>query len=392
MEKHYTLSKAAQLLGVTTQTLRNWDNAQKIKAIRTPGNQRRIPESEISRLMNAALDNEVTVQSDEKPTETAQTIITTGEKQKGKTITAEAGTKNTDLLMCKDIPVYDISNKKILNKDLVPGSILRGTMDYAEWSKTRICSETNFSAGRLMQRAFGKYDIAHATKATRALSLCDCYWLKKEDEIMPFDTITPYLNAEWDGQGEYNEGSISALFVAGTKDKRWLDAQTLLKVKSFNEIEAYNICIALGIYSIAEAQISQEGLLLTNFTSPEYFFESMEQSGYAENSADHKTIAVEMFGETAVALFVVDYLIENNDRHSGNYGFLRSTITGEYTAMAPYYDFDWMWTGEATPLPANAWKGYRGVIRNLCNLAPEVAENFEYKSIIKRRAKELLNM
>lgn len=41
------LSEAARRLGVTTQTLRDWDKAGKIKTVRSSGNQRRIPLSEV---------------------------------------------------------------------------------------------------------------------------------------------------------------------------------------------------------------------------------------------------------------------------------------------------------------------------------------------------------
>jgi excisionase family DNA binding protein len=50
MEKLLSLSKAAEALGVTTQTLRNWDKAKKIKTMRTVGSHRRVPISEIERL------------------------------------------------------------------------------------------------------------------------------------------------------------------------------------------------------------------------------------------------------------------------------------------------------------------------------------------------------
>jgi putative resolvase len=64
MEKHITLSKAAELLGVTAKTLRVWDSAGKIRMMRTPGNQRRVPESEVVRLsgskvLGAIYDNQV---------------------------------------------------------------------------------------------------------------------------------------------------------------------------------------------------------------------------------------------------------------------------------------------------------------------------------------------
>ena len=50
MKELLTLSKASRILGVTTKTLRNWDDAGKIKTIRTEGNHRRIPLEEIDRI------------------------------------------------------------------------------------------------------------------------------------------------------------------------------------------------------------------------------------------------------------------------------------------------------------------------------------------------------
>jgi putative resolvase len=63
MQEHFTPAQAAKLLGVTTHTLRVWDKEGKIATIRTPGNQRRIPVSEIARLYtNDALCAEPEVQ------------------------------------------------------------------------------------------------------------------------------------------------------------------------------------------------------------------------------------------------------------------------------------------------------------------------------------------
>ena len=49
-----TISKAAELLSVTPKTIRVWDAEGKIQVARTPGNQRRIPESEVERLLTAS--------------------------------------------------------------------------------------------------------------------------------------------------------------------------------------------------------------------------------------------------------------------------------------------------------------------------------------------------
>jgi len=363
MEKYYTISEAAKILSVTPKTVRQWDNTGKITTIRTPGNQRRIPESEILRLTGQSIN-----------------------------MPNEAGTNDDSsvILMCKNIEVYNISKKEVLSKELLPGCIKRKTMSYLQWMKTRYSAGSNVSARRLMLTAFGSDNHENVIEATRTLSLSDCYWLKRKNETISFYDITPYIHKEWDGSGAFKGGSISTLFVNGAADKKWLDSGTLLKVKSFKEYEPYLLCYKLGIENAAKAKESDEGILLTNFTSPDYFLESMEQSGFSGKKDNPREKAVEILKEQAVALFVIDYLVEHDDRHWGNYGFLRSTTTGEYISMAPYYDFDWAWSSAVVPLPENAYKNHSDVIHSLCEKALHISNEFEHKKIISNRAKELL--
>jgi len=51
MERLYTLKEAKKLLGVTTRTIQRWDKQGKIRVVRTVGGRRRIPESEIRRIL-----------------------------------------------------------------------------------------------------------------------------------------------------------------------------------------------------------------------------------------------------------------------------------------------------------------------------------------------------
>lgn len=51
MEKLYTLKEARKLLGVTTRTIQRWDKEGKIRIVRTIGGRRRVPESEIKRIL-----------------------------------------------------------------------------------------------------------------------------------------------------------------------------------------------------------------------------------------------------------------------------------------------------------------------------------------------------
>jgi len=55
-EKLYTVKQASEILGVHPKTIQKWDREGKIKVIRTPGGRRRIPESEIKRLLGLRLE------------------------------------------------------------------------------------------------------------------------------------------------------------------------------------------------------------------------------------------------------------------------------------------------------------------------------------------------
>ena len=295
------------------------------------------------------------------------------------------------LLMCKDLSVYNITKGEVLNKDLLPGAMLRETLGYFEWMKTRYSAGTNASARRLMLRAFGTDNHNRTLGVTRALSLSDCYWLKQEHEKTSFDDVTPYLHDEWQGEGVFEGGSISTLFANGASSKRWIDSTTLLKEDSFKEIEPYELCKALDLEHYAsKARISDKGIKLSNFTSMSSFLESFEQSGFVGEMDDARTVAVSLYGDQAVALFVIDYLVEHDDRHWGNIGFIRDADSGSYISMAPYYDFDWVWTDSVVNLPSNALENHNEYIASLCEKAKTVASRFEHGATITKRANELI--
>ena len=51
MERLYTLKEASKLLGVHVKTIQKWDREGKIRCVRTVGGRRRVPESEIKRIL-----------------------------------------------------------------------------------------------------------------------------------------------------------------------------------------------------------------------------------------------------------------------------------------------------------------------------------------------------
>ena len=52
MEKLLKLSEVAEILNVSKNTLRNWDNSGKLPSVRTCGNQRRYKQSDINNFIN----------------------------------------------------------------------------------------------------------------------------------------------------------------------------------------------------------------------------------------------------------------------------------------------------------------------------------------------------
>ena len=144
----------------------------------------------------------------------------------------DKGMLSAVVLMCCNTAVYDIETGAVLNKDLLPGAMRHETMDFMTWMQTRYSVGSNVSARRMMLRAFGSDNHNSSLDQTRALSLSDCYWLKRKGEYVKFEDVTPYLNEEWDGIGAFKGGSISTLFVNGAASKRWVNKDTLVKYKS----------------------------------------------------------------------------------------------------------------------------------------------------------------
>jgi len=59
MEKLYSMKEASQILGVHVRTLQRWDEEGKIHCVRTVGGKRRVPESEIKRILGLREERKV---------------------------------------------------------------------------------------------------------------------------------------------------------------------------------------------------------------------------------------------------------------------------------------------------------------------------------------------
>lgn len=132
MINHVTLSKASKILGVTTQTLRDWNNKGIIKTIRTIGNQRRVPESEISRILG--------IQKQDKVVTIAYCRVSTQkqdenlERQVGRVL-EHCNKQKWDTELYKDIGSGLNDNRhgfKLLIKRVAKGDIIRVVIEYKD--------------------------------------------------------------------------------------------------------------------------------------------------------------------------------------------------------------------------------------------------------------------
>ena len=119
------------------------------------------------------------------------------------------------ILMCKNTPVYDIEQEKVLNQALLPGYMReKGACShtFTQWMKYRYSSGTNTMARRLKGITFGQGARMKINWETRALSFSDAYWLKDIDDSIRFEDISPYYKPFWDGSDEFSGQAAPTLY------------------------------------------------------------------------------------------------------------------------------------------------------------------------------------
>ena len=243
------------------------------------------------------------------------------------------------LKLCNE-DVYDIDNDIIINKDLAPGLLLKS--GYSSWVRTRYSSNTNTCSRNLRALTYKQGNREKINIGTHALSLSDSYWIT-DDKNLKFEDVSPYYNKFWNGDGVYSGGAIPTLYVDGFLPKEWISKDIFIKYHKNAKIEylatklceACNISCCITEYNDNEANI----IKIHNITSPTVMFESAIQSGIFDPDDFTDEQILDTFGEDGLKMLVIDAITGNGDRHAGNFGFLRSTTTGEYLGMAPLFDF-----------------------------------------------------
>lgn len=246
------------------------------------------------------------------------------------------------LLMCKDMPVYDIEAEKVINFNLLPGLMKQNPCNrsFKNWLRLRYSSDTNAIARQLKGIIFGQGNRITIDKSTRALSLYDCYWLADSNTLNTFSSVSPYYNNFWTGIGNYMGESIPTLYVNGYLSKYWANSEWLIKCKDLIEIECSNLCRLAGIKCAEVYRFEGDSIKVKNITSTDLMLEQADMSGKFDPDYYTDMNILKAFGIDGFNMLLIDAIFANGDRHLGNFGWLRNANTGAYVCMAPLYDFD----------------------------------------------------
>lgn len=204
-------------------------------------------------------------------------------------------------------------------------------------------------------------------RASKGLSLNDCYWVTEEDFSGSFEKYNLYENrfSRILGQiaftGYGSSGSILAsspeFTTNGALPKCWRRENGVIRLykggtqgasnagnEPYAEFYAAQIARLLGIHAIDYSISRWKGILCSTcdlFTSKDVSFvpvgRIVRSGGMAAVQAFYASLG-EPFVEALQDMIVLDAVIFNTDRHYGNFGFLVDSRTNRILAPAPLFD------------------------------------------------------
>lgn len=222
-------------------------------------------------------------------------------------------------------------------------------------------------------------DVNYLLSNSCGFNLSDQYWIKPQNKDIQWKNNNFYTNKFDEDIGKYltgvKSGPFSAmssntpdLFSNGEQDKRWIIEGNIRKLikygkppyyeQPFNEMLATEICRRLGfphvqyssiikgkenpvIYSSCPCFVNEN----TEFI-PAGFIQYAAKKDKNESAYTHLIKCCDLLGmkdldkiEAGLAQMVLlDYITANEDRHYGNFGFIRNAETLEWMGLAPNFD------------------------------------------------------
>lgn len=237
------------------------------------------------------------------------------------------------------------------------------------------------------------YGIETTTKlAARSLglSLSDQYWLKPAGSDIEWQDVNFFTNDFSNDLGDafFSRGSSKPNINPLTPDassngwlkKKWtiIDGKRYLAKagsvpllqQPYNEVAASQIMQGLGIEHVEYKLLIEDGRPLSlckNFVDTETEFvpanliRSVLPKSKNDNEYTHfvkcaEKLEIPNVKELLDNLLTIDFLIENTDRHYGNFGFIRNVNTLKFTGPAPVFDSGTSLWCEALNTEIGSWQ------------------------------------
>jgi hypothetical protein len=215
-------------------------------------------------------------------------------------------------------------------------------------------------------------NLDHLAEKAMGLSLSDQYWIRPNEGVK-WDDVNFFTNPFSDDigrlltTGDWNAGDLlspdntsdgvvkkrwkiinnmrclikggySAVGYIGAQPRREVFASKLAKVLMLPHSKKYVVPYHIATYD--DEQFS----VCPNFVTPRTEYVQFNQlvSGQKFKSYDEGfNYCRAYYGENAYVMdvmFILDYLVLNEDRHTGNFGMIRDVSTGDFVEPAPIFD------------------------------------------------------
>lgn len=282
------------------------------------------------------------------------------------------------VLMHKDIPVLTVAltetNKikeitEILSEEHKPINMQSDENQEAalsEFMKHRSIPNTRQNLSKILA-AYKVNDSLELSIKSYQLSLSDHYWIKPIDDNISWNNInfftntfnnTPVFMTE-QKQIDINlmtpnssvNGSLRQMWIKENNEMILLKAGKTLNLEPFNEVFISNLLDQTNInhvrYELKQIDNNEYVSACKIFTTKDIEFVpawyiagklNPKGSKYDALLKQCNKLNIPNYQKDLDSMIAIDYLTLNDDRHWGNFGFLRDSTTLEFKGMAPIFD------------------------------------------------------
>ncbi len=295
-------------------------------------------------------------------------------------------------LLLKDKPILEVKDNgqcNILDFDHLPFALRKEDVtlaDFVEWASNRTLSIGRSYAKEILNSLRLSQSNRYAVcKACRGLSLEDSYWIRQDGDKKTWEQVNLFQNplslfiTEVSLSGRNLHFKVDAqmkqtihtpeLTTLGASAKGWIrhaDGLHLHKVGKY-EIPACEILEALEMEHIPYMISSDEEIRMYLSDERKEWLQGVGEVIVHSKLFTNEDIAMVTFEEFAVfcrnyglnpyeqvknidrefylKMQIADYILNNNDRHEQNWGFLMENSSGKLIGFCPLFDHDHAFVG-----------------------------------------------